>query len=121
MRTWNTVAIVEDDRSALAALSSLVGAFGYWVRGFHDASDFLACGAAQEVSCLIADVRLPGIGGFELYRRLAGAGLAPPTILVTAYPDETTRALALSHGIIAYLGKPVAPEELQACLRRAMA
>ncbi|MEZ0213705.1 MAG: response regulator transcription factor [Xanthobacteraceae bacterium] len=114
------VAIVEDDASARAALVSLVGAFGYAASGFADADSFLASGAAHQADCLITDVRLPGLGGLALYRRLP-RGRALPTIVVTGFPDEASRAWALRAGIVAYLAKPVEPERLLACLRTAIA
>ena len=117
MPTQKIVAIVEDDSSALAALTSLVNALGYGARGFSHPSSFLAPGAAREISCLIADVRLPGISGVTLYQRLRMKGISMPTILITAYPDEATRMSALKAGVHAYLTKPVEPEKLLLCLK----
>ena len=121
MPTHKLVAIVDDDSSALAALLSLVTAFGYRTIGFADPMDFLASAAPCAFACLIADVRLPGISGITLYRRLVHNGIELPTILVTAYPDDATGASAMKAGVQAYLAKPVEPERLLACLIAAIA
>lgn len=113
------VAIIEDDVSALAALTSLVSALGWTALGFADPILFLASGMASEVVCLIADMRLPGMSGLALHHRLREEGIQVPTILVTAYPDEATRAGALAVGALAYLAKPVEPETLFTLLRMA--
>jgi len=120
MPTQKTVAIVEDDSSARVALISLVNALDYRARGFADPMDFLSSDAPLTVACLIADVRLPGISGVTLYHRLLQRNIALPTILITAFPDADTHAHARAAGVLAYLAKPVAPEDLQRCLRAAV-
>lgn len=112
------IAIVEDDVASLAALTSLVDSLGYETLGFAHPRTFLESGAARAVDALIADIRLPLLSGIALHRHLVAAGIAPPTLLVTAYPDEATRRLAREAGIAGYLAKPVAPDELHACLKR---
>lgn len=121
MSTHKLVAIVDDDSSALAALLSLVNAFGYRTIGFADPLDFLASTTPSEAACLIADVRLPGISGIMLHQRLLRDGICLPTILVTAYPDDVTGAWAMKAGVRAYLAKPVEPECLLAYLIAATA
>ncbi|SHJ89672.1 Response regulator receiver domain-containing protein [Roseomonas rosea] len=110
------LAIVEDDPSARAALSSLLGAMDFVAVGFPDAASFLEFGDLDQVGCLIADVRLPGMSGLQLHLCLRAAGRNLPTILITAYPDPTSSRSALDAGVRAYLAKPVQPEELHACL-----
>lgn len=114
------VAIVDDDAASLAALSSLVDALGFATRSFRDPLAFLASPARFEIDVLITDIRLPGISGVTLLHRLRAAGLGAPAIAITAYPDETTRQLALRCGALAYLAKPVAPDELLTWLDRAV-
>lgn len=113
------VAIVDDDSAALAALGGLVDALGYLPLCFADPADFLASHEARNVDVLIADLRLRDFSGIVLHRRLRDEGRDLPTILVTAHPDEATRRRALRAGFHGYLAKPVAPEELLECLRRA--
>lgn len=112
-----TVAIVDDDPAALAALGGLVDALGYRPLCFSDPADVLASDQLRSVDVLVADIRLRDFSGIVLHRRLRAQGLDVPTILVTAYPDEATSQRALRAGFHGYLAKPVVPEELLACLR----
>ena len=69
---------------------------------------------------MIADIQMPGMTGVELYACLIEAGQKIPTILVTAYPDEATRARALKDGIVCYLLKPFDDNDLMDCVRKAV-
>jgi len=93
---------------------------GYTVEAFPSAADFLASRRLDETACLIADIHMPGMTGVELYACLIEAGHKIPTILVTAYPDEATRARALNDGIVCYLLKPFDDNDLKDCVRRAV-
>ena len=93
---------------------------GYTVEAFPSAADFLASRRLDETACLIADIQMPGMTGVELHARLIGAGHKIPTILVTAYPDEATRARALNDGIVCYLTKPFDDNDLMDCVRQAV-
>ena len=73
-----------------------------------------------ETACLIADVHMPAMTGVELYGRLIDLGYAIPTILVTAYSDDTVRTRALRAGVVCFLRKPVDEEHLLRCLRAAI-
>ncbi|WP_181300684.1 response regulator [Bosea sp. 124] len=114
------IAIVDDDAAARDAVASLVSAMGYRTIACEGAAAFLSSELRPTTACLISDVRMPGIGGLELYRSLADSGRMVPTILMTAYPDETTRAAALATGVHGYLAKPFDPETLLACIRQAV-
>jgi FixJ family two-component response regulator len=74
-----------------------------------------------DTACLVADVHMPEMTGVELHRHLVDAGYAIPTILVTAYPDETVKDRALADGVVCYLSKPVDDDDLERCLRSALA
>jgi CheY-like chemotaxis protein len=63
---------------------------------------------------------MPGITGFELYQRLSASGKPIPTILITAYPDDSVRERALAAGVIGYLSKPFDENDLLACIRSAL-
>jgi FixJ family two-component response regulator len=114
------IAIVDDDAAARDAITSLVSAMGYRTFACDGATTFLSSGLRPATRCLISDVRMPGMGGLDLYRLLARSGEAVPTILMTSFPDETTRASALAAGVHGYLAKPFDPEALLACLREAI-
>jgi FixJ family two-component response regulator len=114
------ISIVDDNQDFREALTSLIRSLGYRVRAFSSAPAFLASQNLANTSCLIADIQMPAMTGFELYRRLLESGHAIPTILVTAYPDDDVRARALSAGVICYLSKPFKGDELFACIRAAL-
>jgi FixJ family two-component response regulator len=114
------ISIVDDDRSFRDSLRRLLKSFGYFVRVFPSAADFLASGHVGETDCLIADINMPEITGVELHKRLIDTGYAIPTILITAYPDETVRSRALNDGVFSYLQKPCEEDNLVHCLRSAL-
>ena len=93
---------------------------GFTVEAFSSAVDFLASPNLRNTSCLIVDVHMPRMTGIELHRRLVEAGYAIPTILITAYPDDSVRARALADGIICYLTKPCDEDALLGCVWSAL-
>ena len=111
------IAIVDDDRSVREALTSLVRSLGYRAIAFECAEDLLNHERRRGVSCVIADVQMPGVTGFELHNRLVASGEPIPTILITAFPDERARERALQAGVICYLAKPFSEDDLLACIR----
>jgi FixJ family two-component response regulator len=115
------IAIVDDDDSARNATMCLVRALGFVATGFQSATDYLESGDMPKTACLIADVRMPGMSGPELHRHLVASGTPIPTVLVTAYPEDSTRERALRAGVGWYLAKPVEPDELLGCIRSALA
>jgi FixJ family two-component response regulator len=114
------VAVVEDDGFFRDSMRRLMRSRGYSVDAFPSAADFLASPYLSETGCLIADVHMPGMSGPELYRHLVASGYQIPTILVTAYADDQTRARALKDGVVCYLPKPVDEKRLLACLHAAL-
>jgi FixJ family two-component response regulator len=84
------------------------------------ALDFLASPDIADIACLVADINMPTMTGIELHRRLADLGYAIPTILITAFPDESVRARALADGVTCYLVKPFDDEDLLRCIRLAI-
>jgi FixJ family two-component response regulator len=120
MPKTSLVSVVEDDQFFRESMRRLMRSLGYSVEIFPSAADFLGSPRLAETACLIADVQMPAMNGFELHRRLIAAGYAIPTILVTAYADEGARARALNDGVVCYLRKPVGEEDLVRCLRAAL-
>lgn len=110
------IAIVDDDESLREAITGLLRSLGLAAEAFPSAVDFLASPTIGNTSCLIADVHMPRMTGIELYSRLVELGHAIPTILITAYPDDTVRARALADGVVCYLGKPFYDDALIACI-----
>jgi CheY-like chemotaxis protein len=93
---------------------------GLWSNGLRARRGFLKSKRRRSVSCVIADVQMPGITGLELYQRLSASGKPVPTILITAYPDDGVRERALSTGVIGYLSKPFDDDDLLACVHSAL-
>lgn len=106
------IAIVDDDASVREAIMSLLRAWGFSTEAYPCAEDFLKSGRLDRTSCLIADVRMPGMTGPELHRHLVGSGNPIPTILITAHPDDRVRTRALKAGVVRYLIKPFDEDEL---------
>jgi len=84
--------------------------------------DVPPCGSPHicRTSCLIADVQMPGMTGLDLHRHLSASGKPIPTILITAYPDDSVRERAVAAGAIGYLSKPFDENDLLACIRSAL-
>ena len=120
MRSERPIAVVDDDPAACTALIDLVRALGFSAIGFGSAISFLHSADVFRVCCVIADMRMAVMSGLELSRQLAMAGNPVPTILITAYPDETTRLEAATLGLRAYLTKPCSPDELLQALHLAL-
>jgi FixJ family two-component response regulator len=114
------ITIVDDDESVREATMSLMRALGFTSEAYQCAEDFLKSDGLQRTSCLIADVRMPGMSGLELYRRLVASGKPIPTVLITAHSDDGVRARALQAGIICYLTKPFREDDLLGCIRSAL-
>ena len=114
------ISIIDDDLSLREALLDLMSSLGFAAEAFASAQAFLESGTLERVSCLVADVQMPGLSGLELYSRLLACGRAIPTILITAYPNETVRARALKVGIIRYLVKPFSDDDLITAIHSAI-
>jgi FixJ family two-component response regulator len=114
------VAIVDDDESIRATTKDLLESAGFSAAVFARAARLLKSRRLNNISCLIADMRMPEMTGLELLQYLAASNRTIPTILMTAYPDERTRLQALRANVVCYLIKPFAAEELLACVRRVL-
>jgi FixJ family two-component response regulator len=114
------VSVVDDDQFFRESMCRLMRSLGYTADIFPSAADFLASPRLAETACLITDVHMPAMTGYELHRRLVDTGQAIPTILVTAFPNDFDRARALNDGVVCYLRKPVDEEHLTQCVRDAL-
>jgi FixJ family two-component response regulator len=106
------ISIVDDDASIRAALQSLMRSVQFNVDAFASAEEFLASERANDTECLILDVYLPGMNGFELQSHLNAERRSIPIIFITAHADEVSRERALKGGAVEFLGKPVRREPL---------
>ena len=99
----------------------LLRSHGYTVAVFPSAAEFLASAQLPATACLVADVHMPVMTGAELYHHLIETGHDIPTILITAYPEDSVRQHVLSLGASCYLHKPLDEAVLIDCIRRAFA
>ena len=106
------ITIVDDDEPLREALGSVLKAAGFVTDAFASAEEFLDSPQRSKTSCLILDVRLPGMSGIELQRRLLDANSDIPVIFVTAHGDGALRDLVLKAGAAGFLNKPVRSETL---------
>jgi FixJ family two-component response regulator len=114
------ISIVDDDESVREATRGLMNALGFVAEAFASAEDFLKSERVQRTSCLITDMQMPGMTGLELHARLVASGRPVPTVLITGYADDRSRARALEAGITAYLTKPFTEDALLGCIRSAL-
>ena len=114
------IAVVDDDQSVREALENLISSVGFEVKLFASAEDFLDSDTSLQTDCAVLDVRLPGITGLELQRRLAADGQSIPVIIITAQGDDVTRDEAVAGGAVAFLKKPFKEEVLLAALESAL-
>ena len=92
MHGRSLVAIVDDDESIRETTQDLLESAGFSAVAFASAESFLSSGRPKQFSCLIADVRMPGMSGLELHQKLVASSYMIPTIIVSAHADERARA-----------------------------
>jgi FixJ family two-component response regulator len=114
------VCLVDDDAAVLRGLGLLLRAAGFDVAVFPSAEDFLQAPHRARPDCLVLDVHLGGLSGFDLYERLLAAGTAIPTIFITGHDDVPTRERARRAGAAGYLRKPFDGETLVAAIEGAL-
>jgi DNA-binding NtrC family response regulator len=121
MTTEAPVYIVDDDPSVREAVGRLVRSGGWNVETFASAQDFLASPWADVPSCLILDVRLPGLSGLELQQRLAKSGAGTSIIFLTGHGDIPTSVRAIKAGALEFLTKPYADADLLGAIEQGLA
>jgi FixJ family two-component response regulator len=114
------ISVVDDDESVRDSTQTLLRSVGYKVATFESAELFLDANVLSETECLILDMRMPGIDGLELQRRLNSAEAGVPIIFVTAHYDQKNRQLALDGGASSFFQKPFGASEFLAAVRAAI-
>jgi FixJ family two-component response regulator len=104
--------VVDDDASVRKALKMLFVSAGMEARAFQSAEDFLRCNPRQDNTCLITDIKMKGMSGIELQRRLARQGSKMPVIFLTAVASKANREQAKQAGAYGYFRKPVDDQAL---------
>ncbi len=118
--TGSRVLVVDDDRAVLASVRSLLESCGYSVACFESAEDFLAKVSASERGCVITDLRMPGMRGEELLRRVRDALPLLSVVVVTGAADVSLAVRVMEDGAVTLLEKPYAPEALIAAVEKAL-
>jgi FixJ family two-component response regulator len=114
------VSVVDDDESVRESLPDLLGEFGFAVRAFSSAEEFLASDCIDQTRCLILDVAMPGMSGPELQRELKLSRPNIPIVFITAQREETVRPQVLKQGAIECLYKPFSDTALLAAVNLAL-
>ena len=106
------ISIVDDDGHVRVSLDSLVRSMGFVSRTYACAEDFLASTSCEITSCLISDIRMPGMSGLQLYEELRVRNVDYPVIFITACVGETPEQRARELGAAGYFKKPFDGNEL---------
>jgi FixJ family two-component response regulator len=116
----NLVYVIEDDESMRRAFQLLFRSADFDVQAFRSGEEFLESADLSEDSCIILDMRMPGMTGLELQKELASRKIRIPVIGVSAYDDAPTRDLARASGAVAFFRKPVDDQALIDAIEWAM-
>jgi RNA polymerase sigma factor (sigma-70 family) len=106
------VFVVDDDPSVRSAIERLIGTVGLQVQLFGSAQEFLASRLPNVPSCLVLDIRLPGISGLGLQRQLVEANVQIPIIFITSHGDVPMTVRAMKAGAVEFLTKPFHDQDL---------
>ena len=114
------VSIVDDDVSVRRSTRRLLRSSGFRAEAFASAEEFLDSESAGATACLILDLRMPGMNGLELQRRLSQNGHRVPIIFLSAHASEQDERSALRAGAVQFLRKPISKEALLSAIRYAL-
>ena len=115
-----TVFIVDDDDGMRQSLKNLIGSVGLQVKVFASAQEFLRSKLTDVPGCLVLDVRLPGLSGLDLQKRMADAGIDIPIIFITGHGDIPMTVRAMKAGAVEFLTKPFRDQDLLDAIQQAL-
>lgn len=115
-----TVFIIDDDDGVRTSISGLLKSVGLRSESFASALDFLKCKRPDGPSCLVLDVRLPGISGLDFQRELHEAGVQIPIIFITGHGDIPMTVKAMKSGAVEFLTKPFRDQDLLDAVQQAL-
>lgn len=115
-----TVFVIDDDGDVRASIQRLLKTVGLRGEAFASAQDFLRRNMPEGPTCLILDIRLPGMSGLEVQRKLIDAGLSIPVIFISAHADVDMAVRAMKFGAVEFLTKPFRPQELVDAVQQAL-
>ncbi|HET8671658.1 MAG TPA: response regulator [Candidatus Saccharimonadales bacterium] len=114
------VFVVDDDDSVRSSLERLIRSAGFTVKTFALASQFLESEKPNVPGCLVLDVKLPGLGGLDLQRRLAESEVAIPIVFITGHGDIPMSVRAIKAGAVEFLTKPFRDQDLLDAINQAI-
>ena len=120
MVSESVIHVVEDDQDMRDSLVELLEDAGYIVHAYTRAEELLARGASIESGCVVSDVRMPGMDGLTLLRRLRASGSTIPLMLITGHGDVTMAVAAMKAGAVDFLQKPFEADALLASVGAAL-
>ena len=114
------VFVVDDDEGMRQSLKNLIGSVGLQVKVFASAQEFLRSKLTDVPGCLVLDVRLPGLSGLDLQKRMAEAGIEIPIIFITGHGDIPMTVQAMKAGAVEFLTKPFRDQDLLDAIQQAL-
>ena len=114
------IAVIDDDVPFRTALVESLCSLGYRARGFASAEEFLAASEENACDCVITDIHMPGMSGFDLKRLLMARDWRVPVIMITARGEPGLEAKAAASGAVCLLRKPFGADALIGCLEKAL-
>lgn len=118
--TTPVLALVDDDADVRVALARLIASAGFTVESFASGTEFLRSVDDHEPECVVLDLHMPGMSGFEVQLALANSHAAVPVVVITAHDSAESRSRALRLGAKGYLSKPVDGTALLSAITSAM-
>src|SRR5690349_13924795 len=118
--TKTIVFVVDDDEAVRKSLAMLIRSAGLGVETFASAQEFLATPRADVLSCLVLDVKLPGLTGLDLQKRLTEVNLEIPIVFITGHGDVPTSVRAMKGGAVEFLTKPFRDQDLLDAIQEAL-
>lgn len=120
-RRWEcSVAVVDDDEAVRSALSRLIRSMGFESEVFASGEDFLAALPTRRPDCVVLDLHMPKVSGFDVQERMSRGGFDVPVIVITGHDSPEAQARALSGGASFYLRKPVDDQVLMEAINVAV-
>lgn len=120
MERRSLVSVVDDDESVRESLPDLLREFGFEVQPFKSGEEFLASEYVEHTKCLVLDIAMPGMSGFDVQHELRLRQRQIPIVFITAHNDETTQPNAIESGAVACLLKPFSDTELFQAMNAAL-
>ena len=115
-----TVFVIDDDAGVRASIQGLLKSVGLRSESFASAPEFLSRSRGDGPSCLVLDVRLPGVSGLDFQHKLAEAGLQIPIIFITGHGDIPMTVKAMKSGAVEFLTKPFRDQDLLDAIQTAL-